>query len=110
MDNVSIDKVAGQQLQAARLAAAGRSAYTVHGGDRRMLRQTVIALAAGRRLGEHDNPGEATLYVLHGQVRLITGQASRIGSSGDLLVVPNERHSLEAIDDCAVLLTAVTRE
>ena len=33
--------------------------------------------------------------------------ASWEGRSGDLLVVPQERHSLEALDDTAVLLTVV---
>lgn len=34
----------------------------------------MIALA-GHALAEHDSPGEATLHVLHGRVRLSAGSA-----------------------------------
>lgn len=70
-----------------------------------MLRQTVIALAAGYQLDEHENPGEATVHVLHGRVRLNSGDVGWEGSTGDLIVVPTARHSLEAMEDSAVLLT-----
>jgi quercetin dioxygenase-like cupin family protein len=33
----------------------------------------VIALAAGQALAEHENPDEATVYVLHGRIRLASG-------------------------------------
>ncbi|MCW2597298.1 MAG: Cupin 2 conserved barrel domain protein, partial [Jatrophihabitans sp.] len=78
---------------------------TVYGGHEHVLRQTVIALAAGRQLDEHQNPGEATVHVLHGRVRLIAGAVSWAGSPGDLIIVPNARHTLEALEAAVVLLT-----
>jgi quercetin dioxygenase-like cupin family protein len=69
------------------------------------MRQTVIALCAGRQLAEHENPGEATVQVLHGRVRLVAGDTVWEGRQGDLLVVPPRPHRLEAVEDCAVLLT-----
>jgi quercetin dioxygenase-like cupin family protein len=36
----------------------------VFGGREHVLRQTLIALAAGHQLDEHDSPGEATVHVL----------------------------------------------
>lgn len=46
-------------------------------------------MAAGQELAEHDNPGEATIYVVHGHVRLGAGDTTWDGSPGDLLVVPS---------------------
>lgn len=101
----SLTALARAQLELARQASSGRSAHTVYGGHEHVLRQTLIALAASRSLDEHDNPGEATLHVLHGRVRLRAGQDQWDGSAGDLLIVPASRHSLDALEDSAVLLT-----
>ena len=105
MEKSSLTALARHQLDQARAASSGRSAHTVYGGHEHVLRQTLIALAAGRTLDEHENPGEATIHVIHGRVRLIAGDTSWDGTTGDLLIVPAERHSLEAIEDTTVLLT-----
>jgi len=70
-----------------------------------VLRQTLIALVAGRSMSEHENPGEATLFVLRGRVRLIADDDVWDGRSGDMIVIPDCRHSLEAAEDSVVLLT-----
>jgi quercetin dioxygenase-like cupin family protein len=97
--------LAVEHLAAARASDSGRSARTVVGGHDRVLRQTLIALAAGHRLDEHENPGEATVHVLRGEVRMVTGDESLDAATGDLLVVPDARHRLEALTDSVVLLT-----
>jgi hypothetical protein len=66
------------QLKIAREASSGRSAKTVYGGHEHVLRQTLIALAAGHRLDEHDNPGEATVHVLHGTPSSATAVSTRL--------------------------------
>jgi quercetin dioxygenase-like cupin family protein len=101
----SLTELADRHLAAARDASSGRSAETVHGGHASTLSQTVIALAAGRRLDEHENPGEATVYVLRGRVRMVAGDETGEAAAGELLVVPDARHSLEALQDAVVLLT-----
>ena len=105
MDRVPIPALLEEHLRIARDAPAGRSAHTVYGGHTRTLRQTLIALTAGQRLDEHENPGEATLHVLHGRVRLEAGDDSSEGATGDILVIPDSRHALEALEDAGVLLT-----
>jgi quercetin dioxygenase-like cupin family protein len=65
----------------------------------------LIALVGGRELGEHYSPGEATLQVLAGEVKVNAGSESWKGAAGDFLVIPAVRHSLQAVDDSVVLLT-----
>lgn len=105
MQKLSLTALVRQQLRLAEEATSGRSAHTVYGGHEQVLRQTVIALAAGQVLHEHENPGHATVHVLHGHVRLTAGDTSWDGQPGDLLIVPDARHSLLAVDAAAVLLT-----
>lgn len=105
MQKLSLDARAVELLERATASAGGRSADTVHGGQGAVLRQTLLALTAGNSLAEHESPGEATLQVLRGRVRLSSGDDSWDGRAGDLLPVPQARHGLEALEDSAVLLT-----
>ena len=109
MEKLALSDLVHQQLKIARRATSGRSAHTLYGGHGQVLRQTLLALAAGGVLSEHENPGEATVQVLHGRVRLSSGSASGEAVPGDLLIVPAARHSLEALDDSVVLLTVGKR-
>jgi len=107
MKKISLDAVAREQQEKAAGASSGRAAETVYGGHEKSLRQTVISLTAGTELAEHVNPGEATVLVLAGRVDLVSPAASWEGRRGDLLVVPDSRHSLRALEDASVLLTVV---
>ena len=108
MKSTSLSALVDEHLPKARDASSGRSAVTVYGGQEHDLRQTVIALVAGRSLGEHESPGEATLQVLTGQVRLVSGEEAWEGTVGEHLVIPPGRHDLTALTDAAVLLTVAT--
>ncbi|HTT54618.1 MAG TPA: cupin domain-containing protein [Streptosporangiaceae bacterium] len=105
MEKLSLDAVAREQAKRAASAPSGRSAETVYGGHEHALRQTVVALTAGSMLDEHESPGEATVQVLAGRVRLTSGPHGWDGRTGDLLVVPGSRHALTAVEDSAILLT-----
>ncbi len=109
MRSTSLTTLVEELLTTAAGASSGRAAVTVYGGQEHDLRQTVIALVAGRVLGEHEAPGEATLQVLSGQVRLTAGDEAWEGTAGDHLVIPPVRHDLAALSDAAVLLTVATR-
>ncbi len=101
----SLDALAREQLKLAVDAGGGRTARTVYGGHEKVLRQTLIAMISGSELSEHENPGEATVLVLRGRVRMASGELAWEGSRGDLITVPNARHRLQALEDSAVLLT-----
>jgi quercetin dioxygenase-like cupin family protein len=105
MEKFSLEAIAREQLKSALDTPSRRSATTVYGGHERALRQTVIALADGAEMTEHENPGEATVHVLSGRVRLRAGELEWEGRTGDLLVVPQGRHALIALADSALLLT-----
>lgn len=109
MQQESLTALVRTHLETAASASSGRSAHTVYGGHEHALRQTLIALRAGSSLSEHENPGEATLQVLHGQVTLVAGEDRWSVSSGDLIPIPDARHALEAVEDSVVLLTVALR-
>ncbi len=110
MRKFSLAAVAREQLTAARQSPAARAATTIMGGHEQALRQTVIAMTAGATLAEHDNPGEATLYVLSGRVILAADGETWDGRTGDLIIIPASRHEVHAEEDSTLLLTAVPRK
>jgi quercetin dioxygenase-like cupin family protein len=109
MQKVSLDALAREQLAAAARADSARAATTVVGGHERALRQTVVALLQGAAMADHDNPGEATLYVISGRVELRSGGEVWQARTGDLIEIPPARHAVHAIEDSAFLLSAVPR-
>lgn len=103
----NLDQLTETHLATARTAEHGRSAeILVHDGP---LRQTVIALAAGVELGEHNSPPAASVQVLHGRVRVTALDAGDedVGV-GELRVLTHDRHAVRALTDAAFLLTTVT--
>src|SRR5919197_6189203 len=107
MRKMSLDAIAREQLKHAKENSNQRSARTVYGGHEHVLRQSVIALAQGAVLADHLSPGEATLQVLRGRIRLTAGKDSWDARTGDLLDIPGDRQSIEAIEPSVVLLTVV---
>src|SRR5262245_61347017 len=107
---LSLDATARELLDAAGRSTAQRASHTVVGGHEYTMRQTVIALLAGASLTEHENPGEATIYVISGRIEVRAGDESWQARSGDLVEIPPRRHSLHALENSAVLLTAIPRE
>ena len=63
MEENTLTTIAQDMLTEAREASSGRSAHHLNGGREHTLQQTMIALAEGQDLKEHENPGEATIQV-----------------------------------------------
>jgi quercetin dioxygenase-like cupin family protein len=104
MEKISLTALARQHLETARASSSGRSAHTVYGGHEHSLRQTLMAMTAGT-MDDHESPGEATLQVLQGRVRVTDSTAGWDGSPGDHIILPRTRHGLRAVEDSVVLLT-----
>lgn len=104
MDNVAM--LAREHLRKAADSEHGRSAHLfLHEGP---LRQTVIALTAGSALDEHNAPVAASIHVLVGAVRITTPEGGTDVTEGQIEPIPQKRHGLTALEDAAILLTAVT--
>ncbi len=97
MQRISLVALARQPLNAARRAGGGHTADTVYGGRENVLRHTVIGMVQGASMAEHENPGEATVRVLLGRVRLSSGELSWEARSGDMIFVPDARRTAIAL-------------
>lgn len=109
MDKISLEAKAHQLARQAAESSSGRAADTVFGGHDKQMRQTVLALRAGSRLAEHESPGEATLLVVSGHLRLISGETTWHGRDWDFLIVPDAPHSVEADTDAVFVLSVAIR-
>ncbi len=99
-----------QLLAAARETSSGRAtqifrAEPAEPNGKGILHQVVLALAQGRELSRHGNPGEALLLVLRGQVRLATDSESWELGPWQQVSIPQEPHELTALEDSVVMLT-----
>jgi hypothetical protein len=68
----------------------------------------VDQFAGSGHLDDHESRGEATLFVLRGHIMLVRA-TQRQCPAGEYRELPAERHNLVAVEDSAVLLTAVAR-
>jgi quercetin dioxygenase-like cupin family protein len=107
MESISLTSLASEKLVEARQSHSGRAAHTIYGGHSHELRQTMVALLAGHEMSEHESPGESTLQVMKGHVRLTAGGDTWEGKAGDYVMLPPERHALHAVDDSVVMLTVL---
>ncbi len=105
MDVASINALATDQLAKATSTESGRSSVTVYGRTGARLRQTVVALGAGRVMGEHKSPGDASVLCMQGRVLIRAGESQAELGPGDLVAVPPQRHELAALEPSVLLLT-----
>ena len=90
-------------LATARESATGRAASTLFTSP--VLRAVLIALREGGALAEHNAPPAATLQCLSGRARLWAADREWFLDPGGYAAVPPERHGVDALTDCVLLLT-----
>ena len=105
MDVVSISRLGERQLAVAATADGGRGSVTVYSRTGARLRQTVVALSAGRVMAEHKSPGDASVLCLQGRVVLRAGESRAELTAGELVALPPQRHEIEAVEPSVLLLT-----
>ncbi|MEU4607355.1 cupin domain-containing protein [Kribbella sp. NPDC023972] len=105
MDVASINELTTDLLAKAAAAESGRSSVTVYSRPGARLRQTLMALAADRVMGEHKSPGDASLLCLQGRVLVHAGDAEVELGPGGMVAVPPQRHDVEALEPSVLLLT-----
>lgn len=109
METVALGALGDRLLTEARSASSGRCAVTIHGRHVNSLRQTLIAVAAGHTLDEHENTSEVTLQMLRGRASVVAAPDSAELAVGDYVVIPPQWDSFTALEDTVVLLTAAVR-
>ena len=104
-ETLDLHDAADQLLIQARGLAAQRSARTLTPGAGAPVKQTLLALAAGRRLEDHVAPGPTTLQGLVGHARVHHGSQTIELPEGSWATCPTGQHTVEALTDAVVLLT-----
>jgi quercetin dioxygenase-like cupin family protein len=102
---IDLPTAAAAILSQARAAKAGRAGRTLTPGAGAPLKQALLALTEGSVLADHESPGDATLHVLTGRVRLTASGTDTLLSQGAFLPIPPVRHGIEALEDAVLLLT-----
>jgi len=110
METVALDVLGEKLLAEARSTSSGRYGVTIHGGHVNSLRQTLIGVAGGHTLDEHENTGEVTLQLIRGRARVVAATNEAVDLDvGDYVVIPPQWDAFEALEDTVVLLTATVQ-
>jgi quercetin dioxygenase-like cupin family protein len=97
-------------LRALPAQPSGRLARTLSPGAGAPLKQTLLALRAGHRLQDHRAPGQATIEVLAGRVRLTVHDGETVLETGSWAPIPSRVHGLAADEDSVALLTVASAD
>lgn len=64
-----------------------------------------IQLKKGETVPEHSAPGEVVVVCRKGVVKFpVEGKINTLTDNSVLLLAPNEKHSLEAVEDCELVV------
>ncbi|WP_342471709.1 cupin domain-containing protein [Metasolibacillus sp. FSL H7-0170] len=69
-----------------------------------------IQLRAGESVAEHSAPGEVLIVCRKGRVKFhVEGQETELDANALLMLEPSEKHSLEAVEDCEIIVVRLKK-
>lgn len=99
MQHIQIEQLLQDKVKHAGKVAAG-AGYDVMN----------IQLKAGESIAEHAAPGEVLIVCRKGRVKFdVEGQITELDADALLMLEPNEKHSLEAVEDCEVVVVRLKK-
>lgn len=99
MQHIQIEQLLQDKVKHAGKVAAG-AGYDVMN----------IQLKAGESIAEHTAPGEVLIVCRKGRVKFdVEGQITELDADALLMLEPNEKHSLEAVEDCEVVVVRLKK-
>ncbi len=76
--------------------------------DTGTLKQILFSMDTGQEISEHKAPYVATVHVLEGRIRFaVSGEEREMVADDWLVMPPNERHDLTALEPSRFVLTLV---
>jgi len=104
---VALTPIITRSIDAARESGTGfHSEGVVRRGT---LQQTVLSLTEGTRLTEHESEVPASIYVLHGAIR-VEAPEPFVVQQGELHELPELRREVVAVEDSVLLLSAAVAD
>lgn len=105
-----LSEEAAAVLEQARASRHGKGTHVLWMGPHQRL--VLIGLIEGAGLGVHSSPPAASFQVLAGTARLYAAEPGPDGTipewvvgAGQIAAIPPERHGVDAVTDCVILLT-----
>lgn len=101
----SLPELGADLMTAARRAAEGRAAASLHAGEGAVLRHTLVALCFERVMTVRHPPTEASVLVASGVARVDTTQERVTLRAGSMMLIPDVPLTVTAEEDCLLLLS-----
>ncbi len=102
---VDLMDVADKLFATARGSTDGRSSVSLHSGEAAVLRQTLVAVLAGRTMTMEHPPHEGSILVVAGRLTVDGGGETIEVAIDDLLILPAKTLVITAVEDTVLLLT-----
>jgi quercetin dioxygenase-like cupin family protein len=106
---LDLPAILGGMKQEATWRTAKRNAMTLV--KQPIFRVVLVALQAGAEIGAHETEGPITMHVIEGRMAVHVNEEVIVLGAGQLLILRSKlRHTMQAHDDSAFLLTLTAED